>query len=362
MIKRILIAAGGTGGHIIPALAVAKRLQSAQVEIHWLGTRQGLEQQIVPPQNIPIHYIAMPAIRGKGFKRLLAAPFHLLRATWQTLKLIKQLQPDVVAGFGGFVTAPAGLAAWLARKPLILHEQNAVSGLSNRYLARLATQVFQAFPNAFAAQYHAITSGNPVRVEIAQVLEPEMRFTGRQAPMRLLILGGSQGAALFNQILPATLAALPFELRPEVWHSAGKQYAKKTEAAYVKHGITAKVTEFITDMAGAYAWADLVICRSGALTVAELAAAGIGSILIPFPFAVDDHQTKNAAWLANADAAILIAQSTLTEEKLSTLLLELSQDKSRLLQMAKQARQLAMPEATEVVAQGCLNVLVNISP
>ncbi len=357
MAKRILILAGGTGGHIIPALAVAKRLQSADLEVHWLGTQQGLEQQLVPPSNIPLYCIDMQGIRGKGALQLLSAPFRLIHATWQTLQIIKRLQPDVVAGFGGFVSAPGGLAAWLSHKPLVLHEQNAIAGLSNRYLARLAQRVFQAFPNTFAPRYQAVTSGNPVREEIMQISEPTLRFRGRQGALRVLILGGSQGATLFNQIIPAGLATLPAELRPEVLHSAGKHYAAETSATYAGYGVTAQVVEFIDDMAHAYAWADLVICRSGALTIAELAAAGIGSILIPFPHAVDDHQSKNAAWLVTANAAIAIQQGMLSKETLAALLAELSKDRGRLLEMATNARALAMSQATELVSEGCLQAI-----
>lgn len=349
--------AGGTGGHILPALAVAKALQANGIEMHWLGTQKGLESQLIPPTHIPIHYIQVQGIRGKGIWGLLAAPFRMLRATWQAIRVIRQQKPAIVLGFGGFVSAPGGLAAWLLRKPLILQEQNAIAGMTNRCLSLLATQIFQAFPDTFPPQRQAVTCGNPVRADILALPAPNIRFQQRQdATPRLLILGGSQGAGIFNQLIPETLAALPSQLRPEIWHSTGKGAAEKVQALYEKFALTARVAEFIQDMPAAYTWADLVICRAGALTIAELAAAGIASILVPYPHAVDDHQTKNAQWLVNADAALLIKQDTL-HVTLQSLLTQLLQDRPRLLTMANAARSLAMPESTQIIVERCLKLI-----
>lgn len=353
----VLIMAGGTGGHIIPALAVAKALQAHGMSIHWLGTPRGLENTLVPPTGIPLHRINMQGIRGKGVVKLLLAPWQLLRAIGQAIRTIRQLKPALVVGFGGFVTAPGGIAAWLLRKSLLLHEQNAVAGMSNRYLAYLANTVCEAFPNTFTTRYRAITCGNPVRDAILALPQPAQRLAQRQGPMQVLIVGGSQGAAIFNQQLPEIIATLPAAERPLIWHSTGKGAQEKVQAVYQQLGVPAKVMEFIEDMPAAYAWADIVICRAGALTVAELAAAGVASILIPFPQAVDDHQTKNASWLVNANAAILLPQASITTEKLYTLLQELSHDRARLLNMANNARKCAMLEATPRMVTECVALM-----
>jgi len=346
--------AGGTGGHILPALAVAKELQAHHIEIHWLGTLQGLEQQLVPPAGFPIHTIQMQGVRGKGLMRLLTAPFSLLRATLQAMDVIRQLKPAMVIGFGGFVTAPGGLASWLLRKPLALHEQNAVAGLSNRCLAYLASLIFQAFPDTFPPGRHALTCGNPVRKEIFALPAPELRPKDTSRPLNLLIIGGSRGATVFNQVVPEALSALLPSQRPQIWHSAGKGNAEKTQALYQSLAISTRVVEFIKDMSSAYLWADLVICRAGALTVAELAAAGVASILVPYPHAVDDHQTKNGAWLVEAGAALLIPQNVFSAQKLSSLLLAFAADREKLLAMAMAARTLAIPDATQKIVKGCL--------
>jgi len=352
---KVLIAAGGTGGHIIPALAVANALIAQKITVHWLGTQQGLEHQLIPPTGIPIHYIQVQGIRGKGFAGLLAAPFRMLRATWQALDVIRSEQPDLVMGFGGFVSGPCGLAAWLLKKPLIIQEQNAIAGFTNRCLAHLAKYVFQAFPNTFNPRYHAITSGNPVREEIVKLPAPEERFANRNGPLRILILGGSQGAAVLNKIIPAAIATFPMAQRPEILHSAGKRFAAETQAIYQQHDVQAHVVAFIDDMANAYAWADLVICRAGALSVAELAAAGVASILIPYPYAVDDHQTANAAWLVQANAAVCVKQDAFTQEEFVVLLYNLG-DRNKLLQMAIAARSIAIPQATTMIVTKCLSI------
>lgn len=354
----VLIMAGGTGGHVLPALAVAKALQAHNIEIHWLGTPFGLEQQLIPPTGIPLHNINMRGVRGKGILGLLAAPFRLLYATYQSIRIITKLKPALVVGFGGFVTAPGGLATWLLRKPLILHEQNAVAGMSNRCLSYLADTVFQAFPDTFPPNRHAITCGNPVRAEILALPSPMSRAPRNpDEPLHLLVVGGSLGAAVFNQIIPEALHALPQAQRPEVWHSTGKKSAEKTKALYAQLGIKARVAEFIDDMAAAYAWADLVICRAGALTVSELAAAGVASILVPYPHAVDDHQTKNAEWLVNAKAALLMPQDQLDKQKFAMVLQTLSKNKDELRAMAIAARELAVTDAVEKITTCCLSKL-----
>lgn len=363
--KKILMMAGGTGGHILPALAVAKALQAQGVEIHWLGTAQGLEQALVPPTGIPMHVIAMRGVRGKGVRGLLAAPFRMLYATYQAMRVIAQLKPGAVFGFGGFVTVPGGLAAWLLRVPLLLHEQNAVLGMSNRYLAYIAKRVFQAFPHTFPAKYHAITCGNPVRAEILAIEEPSLRFEKRygkegenkHVPLHILVIGGSQGAAILNQTIPQTLAALKTTQPVEVWHATGKGAAEKIKIGYQQADIPAKVVEFIQDMPAAYTWADLVICRAGALTIAEIAAAGVASILVPYPHAVDDHQTRNAAWLVEVGAAILIPQNALNVEMLQSVLSRLAADRAQCLRRAVAARKVAILSATETIVKLCLEAM-----
>jgi UDP-N-acetylglucosamine--N-acetylmuramyl-(pentapeptide) pyrophosphoryl-undecaprenol N-acetylglucosamine transferase len=363
--KKILMMAAGTGGHILPALAVAKALQAQGVEIHWLGTTHGLEQTLVPPTGIPMQVIAMRGVRGKGIRGLLVAPFRVLHATYQAMRVIAQLKPDAVFGFGGFVTVPGGLAAWLLRIPLLLHEQNAVLGMSNRYLAYIAKRVFQAFPQTFSAKYHALTCGNPVRAEILAIEEPRLRFEKRYGageenkttPLHILVIGGSQGAAVLNHVLPETLSALKSVQPVEIWHATGKGAAEKIKISYQQAHIPAEVTEFIQDMPAAYTWADVVICRAGALTIAELAAAGVASILVPYLYAVDDHQTRNAAWLVEAGAAMLIPQNAFHADSLQSVLGSLAADRTQCLRMALAARKVAMLSATEKIVEACLEAI-----
>lgn len=352
--QKIMIMASGTGGHIIPALAVAHELAARQMQIHWLGTEQGLEKRLVPTAHFTMHSIQAYGVRGKGVRNWLVAPMRMWRAFWQARSVLQRVKPDVALGFGGFVTVPAGLAAWSLAIPLLIQEQNAVPGWANKLLALLAARIYQGFPNTFRK---AITSGNPVRTEIVQIAPPAQRFSGRQGPLRLLICGGSQGAALFNRLLPETLAHFSAEQCPEVWHSTGKNQAATTTAAYRELGIKSRVVEFIEDMASAYAWADLVICRAGALTIAELTAAGVGSLLIPYPYAAGDHQSKNAAWLVNAHAGISFQQEELKNKLLADWLIKLQNDRPRLLAMAEAARALARPQATNTVAEGVEEIL-----
>lgn len=353
--RTVLIMAGGTGGHVFPALAAARVLRERGYEPVWLGTRLGLEAKLVPPHDIDIEWISVGGLRGKGAMTLLAAPFHLTRAIWQSLKVMRARHPVVVLGAGGFVSGPGGVAAWLMRRPVVIHEQNAVAGLTNRLLARVAKRVLEAFPNSFPASIRAERVGNPVRREITAIAAPDKRFAGRTGPLRVLIIGGSQGAAKLNVVVPAALASLDAAVRPHVLHQAGERHIENAKASYEKHGVRADVRPFIDDMAEAYGWADLVICRSGALTVSELAAAGVAALFVPFAAAVDDHQTRNAHFLVDAGAAVLIAERELTPPRLAgELSALLSNGRARLLEMATKARTLAIVDADVRLADACI--------
>ncbi|MFT6916091.1 MAG: UDP-N-acetylglucosamine--N-acetylmuramyl-(pentapeptide) pyrophosphoryl-undecaprenol N-acetylglucosamine transferase [Motiliproteus sp.] len=350
--KTLLVMAGGTGGHVFPALATADCLRQQGWRIEWLGSHRGIENRLVPEAGIRLHRISVAGLRGKGRLSLLLAPFKLVRALWQALAVIRKVNPDAVLGMGGFASGPGGLAAWILRKPLLVHEQNAIPGLTNRLLAHLSARPMEAFPGAFAAKYSALHTGNPVRGDIARLDPPEQRFSGRKGPLRLLVVGGSLGARAINECLPKSLALFPAELRPEVWHQAGANNIDRTRLAYQQSGVPVRLEAFVEDMQTAYGWADLVICRAGALTVSELAMAGVGSVLVPFPFAVDDHQTANSRYLVDKEAAILLPQAELSPERLLQLLQQLD-DRDLLLAMAQRARALATPRATALVAQQC---------
>lgn len=358
--KKVLIMAGGTGGHVFPALVVAQNLQQQGLLVHWLGTQRGLEHEIVPNAKLPISYIAISGMRGKGLKKLILAPFVMVRALLQAIKIIKTVKPDVVLGMGGFVSGPGGLAAWLLRRPLIIHEQNAAPGLTNRLLAYLAKNVLEAFPGTFPKHDHAITTGNPVRTEISHIPSPQQRFAGRNGKIRLLVLGGSQGALVINQVLPNALVILGQDERPEVWHQTGKGRQVDVQQAYHSLRLPARVDAFIHDMAAAYAWADVVLCRAGASTVAELAAVGIASILVPYPYAVDNHQLRNAEYLARVQAAIILPQSEFSPARLAEVLHQLLQDRRTLLAMATAAYNMNFTNAAQKVAEECLR-LANIN-
>lgn len=361
MVKRAMIMAGGTGGHVFPALAVAQALREQQVEVRWLGTRRGMESQQVPRHGFPIDYITISGLRGKGRLSLLLAPFRLLIAMSQALWVMLRFRPHVVLGMGGFVTGPGGVVARLLGRPLVIHEQNAIAGLTNRLLSGIASRVLEAFPGAFRNTPRVRHTGNPVRVSITLITPPRERFAERKGPLRVLVVGGSQGALALNKIVPRAVAGMPGELHPEVWHQCGRQHCEESAAIYEQAGVSARVTPFIDDMNSAYEWADVVICRSGAMTVAELAAAGVGAILVPFPFAVDDHQTANGRYLAEHGAAEIIPQDQLTPEDLAERLLDLARDagtgRERIIKMAEQAHSLAMPNATEEVMKHCLEVM-----
>jgi UDP-N-acetylglucosamine--N-acetylmuramyl-(pentapeptide) pyrophosphoryl-undecaprenol N-acetylglucosamine transferase len=350
----IMIMAGGTGGHVFPALAVARVLIEQGREVVWLGTRAGLENRLIPAAGIPLEYIRVTGLRRKGALSWLLAPFKLLIAVWDAIRVLLRRRPGVVLGMGGFASGPGGFAAWLLRRPLLIHEQNAAAGLTNRLLARLAREVLEAFPGSFSSRMRTRTIGNPVRREIFMLAKPEQRLSEHRGPLRVLVLGGSQGAKALNEAVPAAVALLQPDIQLDIWHQAGAATLTTAEDAYKTHQLDARVDEFITDMDEAYAWADMVVCRSGALTVCELAAAGLGAILVPYPAAVDDHQTLNALFLVDAGAAVLMPQAQLTPERLAKELQACAADRSLVLERARRARELARPEATNDLVAACL--------
>ncbi len=349
-----LVMAGGTGGHVFPALAVADALRARGVPVTWMGTRTGLEARLVPEAGYPVEWVDVGGVRGKSAATRLAAPLRIARAISHAVGVIRRVNPAVVLGMGGFASGPGGIAAWLARRPLIVHEQNAIAGMTNKVLARFAARVLEAFPGSFPPSARAQAVGNPVRPEIAALPEPGSRLAGRSGPARLLVLGGSQGALRINQLLPEALAGMEAALRPEIRHQAGALHHEAARAAYAAAGVAADVQPFFADMADAYGWADLVFCRSGALTVSELAAAGLGAVLVPFPAAVDDHQTLNARYLVDPGAAVLAPEHTLDPARIRTLLEPLLADRGRLMAMARVARGLARPDALADITRACL--------
>ncbi len=349
--KTIMIMAGGTGGHVFPALAVADELRRAGWRVVWMGVPGSMEATLVPARGYAMTWVNFSGLRGKGLVAKLLLPLRLLTAFWQSAAAIRRERPDVVLGMGGYISFPGGMMASLLNRPLVVHEQNSIAGLANKVLAGVADRVLAAFPNALA---RATVTGNPVRADIAALPAPAARFAGRSGPLRLLVVGGSLGAKALNDAVPRALAMLDAATRPEVTHQAGAKNIDALRANYTAAGVAGNAVAFIDDMAAAYGAADLVICRSGALTVSELAAVGVGSVLVPFPYAVDDHQTTNARYLADIGAAYLIAQEVCTAERLAELLRGLTREK--LLVMAEQARTLAMPDATQAVAAVCVEV------
>jgi UDP-N-acetylglucosamine--N-acetylmuramyl-(pentapeptide) pyrophosphoryl-undecaprenol N-acetylglucosamine transferase len=346
--------AGGTGGHVFPALAVAHELAGRGWQVSWLGTPDSFESRVVLQHGFELDTIAAFRLRGQGLLDRLLAPMRLLRAMWQAQSVLRRRRPQVVLGMGGFVTGPGGLVSRLLGLPLVVHEQNAIPGLTNRWLARIASRVLEAFPGSFAGKAGAIATGNPIRVEISGLPAPAP--IDDQRSLHLLVVGGSLGAQALNEQVPAAVAVLARAARPSIRHQAGRDKAKATLALYLGLGVDADVVEFVDDMAAAYQWADLVICRAGALTVSELMAAGKPAVLVPFPFAVDDHQTVNARFLTEADAAVLLPQSDMTGDQLAAVLQELLGDRDRLHGMAQRAYTLAKREATRVVADHCEEV------
>lgn len=346
--KTLLIMAGGTGGHIFPALAVADQVRNAGWRVVWMGHPDGMEARLVPQHGFEVAWVRFGALRGKGLRRKLLLPVNLLRGFWQAFREVRAVNPDAVLGMGGYISFPGGMMAALQGRPLVVHEQNAVPGLANRVLAKVARRVLSGFPQVLP---RGEWLGNPVRPSIATLPSPAERFAGRSGPLRILVVGGSLGAQALNEVVPQGLALLPLEERPEVVHQAGEKHIEALKAAYARAGVHATCKAFIEDMAGAYAWADLVICRAGALTVAELAAAGVASILVPFPHAVDDHQSANARFLSQVGAAVVLPQEELTPARVA---LVRNYSRHQLQQMAERARDIARPLATQEVAYACI--------
>ncbi len=354
-VRPVLIMAGGTGGHVFPALAVADELRSRGVPVVWLGTKAGIESRLVPQAGYPIEWMSITGLRGKNTLTLLLAPVRITMACWQALSVLLRRKPCAVLGMGGFASGPGGLMAWLIRKPLLVHEQNAIAGMTNKILARFADVVMQAFPGVFK---DAITTGNPVRQSICEIKIPEARFSSQltqQRGLKLLVIGGSLGAVKLNEIIPLALAGMEADIRPEVIHQTGLRNIESAKAAYQEAGVEAKVEAFIDDMPAVYEWADLVICRAGAMTVFELAAAGIASILVPYPHAVDDHQTKNACYLEESGAAIVKQQDELSTDWLIDVIDDFSTNRNKLIDMAIAARELAIPGSAKTIADNCMD-------
>lgn len=349
--RTILVMAGGTGGHVFPGLAVADFLHAQGWRVVWMGNPEGMEARLVPKRGYEMAWVRFAALRGKGLLRMLLLPANLLRAFWQALRALSQVKPNVVLGMGGYVTFPGGMMAALTGRPLVVHEQNSMAGLANRVLASVADRVLSGFPGVVKK---GEWTGNPVRAEIAALPQPAQRYAAREGRLNVLVVGGSLGAQALNDAVPRALTLLAPEARPRVTHQSGAKQIDALRAAYAVAGLEAELVDFIDDMAARYAAADLVICRAGALTIAELAAAGVASVLVPFPHAVDDHQTGNARFLSEAGAAVLLPQGELTPEKLAGLLGDLSRE--NLAAMAEKARTLAKPDATRAVAEVCMEV------
>ena len=347
--KSILIMAGGTGGHIFPGLAVAEQMRAAGWDVVWMGARGGMEERLVPRHGYRTAWIRAKAARGKGLLQKLLLPANLLYSFWESARHIRAVRPSVVLGLGGYVAFPGGMMASLLNRPLALHEQNAIAGLANRVLSQVSDKVMVAFPEALKG---AEWTGNPVRAEIAAIAPPEKRFESRHGQIRILVVGGSLGAQALNEALPKAISLLPE--KPRVVHQAGEKHLESLKANYLAARVEGELVAFIDDMARRYAEADLVICRAGAVTIAELSAGGMASILVPFPHAVDDHQTANAKFLSERGAAILIQQRDLSPEKLAALIR--SMDRTKLLDMAKKARALGKPDAAQIVAQRCMEI------
>jgi UDP-N-acetylglucosamine--N-acetylmuramyl-(pentapeptide) pyrophosphoryl-undecaprenol N-acetylglucosamine transferase len=350
----VLIMAGGTGGHVFPALAVAHVLRDRGVAVVWLGVPGSMESRLVPANGFPIEWVRVAGIRGKGLKTWLLAPLRIIKAVAQAMGVLRRVQPRSVLGAGGYVSGPGGIAAWLLRVPLLIHEQNAIAGMTNRWLARLATQVLEAFPGSFEPRVHARAIGNPVRADIAALAAPRTRFASRDPRPRLLVFGGSQGALRLNTLVPQALARLAPDIRPQVRHQTGERGFEAARTAYAEAQVEAEVLPFINDMAEALAWADLAVCRAGAMTVAELQAAGLGAIFIPLPTATDDHQTKNAEVMVRSGAARLIQERDLTPERLGEAISALIADRAQLLAMAEAARGSRVIDAAARLADLCI--------
>ncbi|MDA0280714.1 MAG: UDP-N-acetylglucosamine--N-acetylmuramyl-(pentapeptide) pyrophosphoryl-undecaprenol N-acetylglucosamine transferase [Pseudohongiellaceae bacterium] len=356
----ILIMAAGTGGHVFPALSIAQKLQEKNVRTEWMGTHQGMENRLLEGTGIRIHAVSAKGLKGKGIARLIAAPFMLAQALIQSMRILSKVQPDCVLGMGGFVSGPGGLAAKLTGRKLVIHEQNAVPGFTNKLLAKMADQVFEAFPNTFSKNAKIIHTGNPLRKEIVAIATRPRSISKSSQRLRILVLGGSQGALAINEVIPAVLADFPKEIRPSVRHQTGERTLERTQAAYADKGLDSvddvTIVAFISDMAEAYSWADLVICRSGASTVSEIAAVGLPSIFIPYPHHSDQQQTHNANWLVQAGAAFLLEQKELSVTALKALVLDLQENRNKLQQMSDISKSIAICDADEVIARRCLEL------
>jgi UDP-N-acetylglucosamine--N-acetylmuramyl-(pentapeptide) pyrophosphoryl-undecaprenol N-acetylglucosamine transferase len=346
--KCALVMAGGTGGHIFPGLAVAEALRARGWRVHWLGAPDSMESQLVPPRGFPLETIAFGGVRGKGLQTLVLLPLRLLRAFWQSIQVVRRVRPDVVVGLGGYITFPGGMMSVLLGKPLVLHEQNSVAGMANRVLAGVADRVYSAFPKVLKK---AEWVGNPLREAFLRQPAPEQRFAGRSGPLKLLVVGGSLGAKALNEIVPEALSRIPVAERPQVLHQSGAKQIEALRANYARAGVAAELTPFIEDTATAYAEADLVICRAGASTVTEIAAVGAPALFVPFPFAVDDHQTTNANFLVEAGGGWLVQQRELDADRLAGMLLSLQRDD--LLERAVAAKKMQKTQATEQMVAAC---------
>ena len=353
---RALIVAAGTGGHVYPALAVAERLRSMGVDVSWLGTAAGIESRLVPAAGFPLHVARVAGLRGKGAARWLAAPLLLVRSALRSLAVLARVRPHVVLGMGGYGAGPGGLVARVLGVPLVIHEQNAVPGLTNRILARLASRVLEAFPASFPARRRAIHTGNPVREALACAPAPETRLARREGRLRMLVIGGSQGARALNEVVPRALAVDALGASVAVRHQCGPAHVETTRGDYAAAGVEAEISGYIEDMGAAWAWTDVAVCRAGAMTVAELAAVGVASILVPFPYATDDHQSRNARHLADRGAAIMIAEDRLDARSLAGAVRGLHEDRGRVASMSRAAWDAAVRDATQRVVDQCLEV------
>lgn len=355
--KTVMIFAGGTGGHVFPALAVAEALRALEVGVIWVGTEKGLEARVVPAAGFPIEWIRIRGLRRTSLADRVLLPLRLAYALVETLRIFRRHRPDVALALGGFVAGPGGIVAWLTRTPLVIHEQNAHAGLTNRWLSLVAARVLTGFPGAFKQVPGAVQIGNPVRASILQVAPPEERLRNRALPLRLLVIGGSQGARALNETIPAALALMPPAERPVVRHQCGARHVDGTREDYVRHGVEAEVVAFFDDMAAAYGWADVVICRAGAMTISEICAVGVAAVLVPFPHAADDHQTANARFLADRGAALYVPQDGFTASRVAEILTGFVHSPEVAWNMAASSRACAIPDATERIVQACFEVM-----
>ena len=356
----VLIMAAGTGGHVFPALSIARKLRKHNVRTEWMGTHQGMENQLLEGTGIKIHAVSAKGLKGKGVVRLLFAPFMLVQALIQSIRVLSSVNPDCVLGMGGFVSGPGGLAAKITGRKLVIHEQNAVPGFTNKLLSKIANLVFEAFPNTFPDSDKVLYTGNPLRSEIAELAEKPRQYEKSSRSLRILVLGGSQGALAINEVVPELIADWPEQNRPHVLHQSGERTLEETQVLYKDRGLSSvegvEVVPFISNMADAYGWADLVICRSGASTVSEIAAVGLPSILIPYPHHSDQQQKHNANWLVSAGAAFLLEQKDLTLATLRSLLLDLHTDRSKLQKMSDAARSISICDADELIVSRCMEL------